>query len=81
MTNIKKIELKELCLNDLPDKLSDVTIQDFTEDINISGYIVCKHDKRHFCPMGISFGNEVFCKSHIIMSLRKNPASINVLEG
>ena len=80
-TNIKKIELDELCLNNLPDKLPNVTIRDFTEDINISGYIVCKHDKRRSCPMGISFGNEIFCKSDIIMSLRKNTASINVLEG
>ena len=76
-TGTQKIELNELCLNNFSGRLSHDFIQDFTEDINISGYLVCKHDKRHSCSMGISFGNEVFCKSEIINSMKKNINSLD----
>jgi len=62
---------EELCIKNLNQPLSNSAIQKFTEDINISDYIICKHEKGRICKCGISFGNEIFCKSKIINELKK----------
>ena len=68
----KSDEVKEeLCLADLNQPLSNSFIKNFTEDINIADYIICKHEKGKICKCGISFGNEIFCKSIVIIQLKK----------
>lgn len=67
--SIRKEKLEEICLKDFNGPISINTLKVFTEDINISGYVICKHSKGHYCPLGIAFGDQTFCKSDIIYSV------------
>ena len=77
---IKKDQLKEICLSDLKLPFSKKAIQSFTEDINITGYVICKHAKGKLCDLSVSFGSELFCKSEIINSLKENKTPADIID-
>lgn len=70
--SIIKENLNEICLAELEQPYSLEKIQEFIEDINISGFVICKHPKCGMCKSAIYYGSEVFCKSKIINSLNHN---------
>lgn len=71
MLNKDQLQTDALCFEKANFDLAELNVKDFTEDINLKGYLICNYVEGSQCKCGISFGKNIMCSSLFILSLRK----------
>ena len=73
MDSIKINETKQaLCLEELGKEMSAEKIKEFTKDINLKDYLVCKHKNGLFCSYGITYADVIMCNCDSVINLQRN---------
>ena len=61
-----------LCFEEYGNDISREKISEFTQDINLKDYLVCKHKSGTFCGYGISYANLIMCNCNKVVNLQRN---------